>query len=140
MTGNQTYAKPPYRFAKMSKDRVGVLQQAHAALGALLQQVTPAAPPAAGALGKADMLKSIEGLLTPVIEGLSKLGVVVKQSRDDIETIKKSRGVPNGNTQVETTDVQKAAPGFAWPLDMTSPVTRETTNKMESFFGDDSGK
>lgn len=126
--------------AKMSKDRLSVLQQAHQALGSLLSQVAPPPPAAAaaGALGKSeDLLKSIDAMLAPVISGLAKVAGVVQGQSGDISQLKKSRGAPNAATNIEGTAPVKNGGAFNWPLDLNRPLTKDTVSKTESFFGDE---
>jgi hypothetical protein len=130
--------------AKMAKERFSRLQQAAQTLTSLINELAPsAATPAApaGGLGKSEegkaLLKSIEDMLTPVIAGLNQVGVVVKQQKSELETIKKSRGTGNAAPDVEGSGKAPASDGFSWPLDLNNPVNKETVSKTESFFGDD---
>lgn len=128
--------------AKMAKDRLARLQTAYNQLGGLIGELgtlPPAAPPAlAKAKGEsADLMKALEAMLTPVIAGVNAMGVVVKQQRDEIATLQKSRGAGNASRVEKSGHASASNPDLSWPLDMNSPVTRDNVAKTESFFGDD---
>jgi hypothetical protein len=132
--------------AKMAKERFAMLQQAYDQLGSLIGQLAPQAQQQApaGALGKSnapteDLLKSIEGMLTPLVDGMKKLGGAVKKQRDDINTIQKSRGIPNSAAvEREGTPISKSDDDFRWPVDLNDESARkENVEKTISFFGDD---
>lgn len=140
--------------AKMAKERFSRLQQAAQTLSSLINELAPqvagtGAPAAAGgALGKGDdkeeksekekaLLKSIEDMLAPIVDGLKQVGVTVAKQRTQIETIQKSRGAPNASTNVEQPVQKGIGDKFSWPLDLNNPVTKDTVEKTTSFFGEE---
>jgi len=135
--------------AKMAKDRFARLQTAYDQLGSLIgelgPQIAPAAAPPGGALksatAKSDVadpnaaiMKALEAMLAPIVASVSAVGAVVKKQNADIATLQKSRNGGNAS-RVEKSGSREPAPDLSWPLDMNSPVTKETVSKTESFFG-----
>lgn len=144
--------------AKMSKDRLNRFKQALSVLMGMFNELAGdeagapggAAPPPAGApsttdpRGAADVaarapmamseadaanLTKVLSTLTSKVDGLA----AGQRAQDDrITTIGKSRGPGNASSVEGTkpTPVEKVS----WPLDMNTPIDRESVNKQE-FFG-----
>lgn len=129
--------------AKMAKDRFARLQTAYNQLGSLIGELGTTVAPTAPAIGKtakgetADLMKALEAMLTPVIAGVNAMGVVVKQQRDEIATLQKSRGAGHASRVEKSGPASASNPDLSWPLDMNAPVTKDNVAKTESFFGDD---
>lgn len=149
--------------AKMSKERLTLLQQAHNVLGQIISTV---APPAAGntagapTIGKKkpaeedtekakkkpdDEKKTTEkSFQDHMLAGLASLGEsvnrlvgVTKSQQDRIDRIEKSRPAPSGGPVEHEHKVAKGAENVSWGFDINRPVTRETVDKNDGFFDDD---